>query len=218
MSEATSATAAPLSKRGIFFRRLFSFVVLWSIVIGGLFSGHKALSDYFFLLILVFLAATGLMEYYGMAQKLGYGCYPKLGVFGGALLIAATFVYISGDFGRAATPSRVNDFEASCFIPMFVLGLCVRQLASSHNRGGIVAIATTLFGLMYVAWLLNFIQKINFFGQQGVQGQYYVLYFVVVTKFSDCGAYAVGSLIGKHKMIPRISRARRGRDSGERWW
>src|SRR5205807_7979727 len=29
--------------------------------------------------------------------------------------------------------------------------------------------------------------------------------FVVSTKFSDTGAYSVGSLIGKHKMIPRIS-------------
>jgi phosphatidate cytidylyltransferase len=32
-----------------------------------------------------------------------------------------------------------------------------------------------------------------------------VLYFILVTKFSDLGAYCVGSLIGKHKMIPRIS-------------
>ena len=36
-------------------------------------------------------------------------------------------------------------------------------------------------------------------------GSYYVLYFILVTKFSDTGAYAVGSLIGRHKMIPRIS-------------
>jgi phosphatidate cytidylyltransferase len=56
---------------------------------------------------------------------------------------------------------------------------------------------------MYVSWLLNFIQKINFF--PNVDGHYYLLYFVHITKFSDSGAYAVGSLIGKHKMIPRIS-------------
>jgi len=56
---------------------------------------------------------------------------------------------------------------------------------------------------MYVPWLLNFIQKINFFPH--VEGHYYLLYFVLITKFSDTGAYAVGSLIGKHKMIPRIS-------------
>ena len=36
-------------------------------------------------------------------------------------------------------------------------------------------------------------------------GHYYLLYFVLITKFSDTGAYSVGSLIGRHKMIPRIS-------------
>jgi len=56
---------------------------------------------------------------------------------------------------------------------------------------------------MYVPWLLNFIQKINYF--PGVNGTLYVLYFIVVTKFSDTGAYIVGSLIGRTKMIPRIS-------------
>jgi phosphatidate cytidylyltransferase len=84
-----------------------------------------------------------------------------------------------------------------------VLGLCVRQLLSKSNAAGITAIATTLFGLMYVPWLLNFIQKINFF--PGVDGKFFVLYFILVTKFSDMGAYLTGSLIGKHKMIPRIS-------------
>ena len=56
---------------------------------------------------------------------------------------------------------------------------------------------------MYVPWLLNFIQKINFY--PNVEGAYYVLYFILVTKFSDLGAYVTGSLIGRHKMIPRIS-------------
>ena len=63
----------------------------------------------------------------------------------------------------------------------------------------------TLFGLMYVPWLLNFIQKINFFPSASATGKYFLLYFILVTKFSDMGAYAVGSLIGRHKMIPRIS-------------
>ena len=80
---------------------------------------------------------------------------------------------------------------------------------AKDNPHGIMAMATTLLGLMYVPWLLNFIQKIEFFrfpaGAHAEAGTFYVLYFIVVTKFSDCGAYAVGSLIGRHKMIPRIS-------------
>jgi phosphatidate cytidylyltransferase len=62
---------------------------------------------------------------------------------------------------------------------------------------------------MYVPWLLNFIQKICFFpfaaGSPADAGKYFLLYFILITKISDMGAYAVGSLIGRHKMIPRIS-------------
>jgi len=113
-----------------------------------------------------------------------------------------TFLNLTGKLGASGTPSRVNDFETS-FLILFVLGLCLRQFFSKRNPAGILAISTTLFGLMYVPWLLNFIQKINFF--PGVEGHYYLLYFVLITKFSDTGAYTVGSLFGKHKMIPRIS-------------
>ena len=179
-------------------------MVLWSVLPGALFSGQKTLSDFVFIFILMLLAVTGMMEFYGIVRKLGAGLFLARGNFSaGCCCSSATFAYISGEFGKAAPPSRVNDFETSGFV-LFVLGLCLRQLFSRHNTAGIVAIATTLFGLMYVPWLLNFIQKINFFGR-GVEGNFYVLYFVLVTKFSDCGAYAVGSLIGKHKMIPRIS-------------
>ncbi len=36
-------------------------------------------------------------------------------------------------------------------------------------------------------------------------GHFYLLYLAAVTKFSDCGAYLLGSLIGKHPMIPHVS-------------
>ena len=203
MADIQNPAKAPLSKGAVFFRRLFSFTILWAVLLGALFSGNKTLSDFVFILILMGLAASGLIEFYGMVNKLGLACFSKWGIAAGLLMLGATFGYVSGEFGKAAPPSRVNDFETSLFI-LFVLGLCIRQFLAKHNTAGIVAISTTLFGLMYVPWLLNFIQKINFFGR-GVEGNYYVLYFVLVTKFSDCGAYAVGSLIGKHKMIPRIS-------------
>jgi phosphatidate cytidylyltransferase len=116
--------------------------------------------------------------------------------------MVGTFLNLTGHIGTSGSPARVNDFETG-FLILFVLGLCLRQLLSKANAVGIVAIATTLLGLLYVPWLLNFIQKINFF--PGVEGKFFLLYFVLITKFSDTGAYAVGSLIGRHKMIPRIS-------------
>lgn len=209
MSEPNTSAPSPApvaapSKGKVFLRRLFSSVVLWTVVILALFSGNKLVSDWFFLLIMTVLAVTGLMEFYNMVEKRGLVCFKGWGIFGGVLLMASTFFYVSGYLGPKEAPSKAGDFETSILV-IFVLGLCVKQFTSKTNTAGILAISTTLFGLMYVPWLLNFVQKINYFPRIGDNGHWYVLYFILVTKFSDLGAYVTGSLIGKHKMIPRIS-------------
>lgn len=201
MSDAAPAASTP-SKAKIFFRRLITTVILWTVIIVALFSGKAMVSDGVFIFIIVLLSSAGIMEFYGLAEKRGLVCFKWCGLIGGGLLTLGTFFNLTGHLGTSGSPARVNDFETG-FLILFVLGLCVRQLFDRKNAAGMVAISTTLFGLMYVPWLLNFIQEINFF--PGVHGKIFLIYFVLITKFSDTGAYAVGSLIGRHKMIPRIS-------------
>lgn len=208
MSDTASPNPTP-SKAKIFFRRLTSTVVLWTVILLALFSSHRLISNSVFILIIGVMALAGLAEFYGLVEKRGLACFRYWGMLGGALLMGGTFLHLTTlHFGINDSPSRANDFDAG-FLILFVLGLCVRQLFSKTNSAGILAIATTLFGLMYVPWLLNFIQKINFFpfpaGSPPDAGKFFVLYFILLTKFSDMGAYLVGSLIGRHKMIPRIS-------------
>ena len=179
-------------------------MVLWTVVVTALFSSNRLLSDSVFLVVMVLLAASGLAEFYGLVARRGCICFKGCGILGGVLLMVGTFLNLTGKVGTSGSPARVNDFETS-FLILFVLGLCLRQFFARNNTTGLVSIATTLFGLMYVPWLLNFIQKINFFFYPGVAGRYYLLYFVLITKFSDTGAYVTGTLIGRHKMIPRIS-------------
>ena len=203
MSMPAPVNPAPaLSKRQIFLRRLASSVALWTIILAAMFSGKRFIADGVFMLIIAFLALAGLVEFYGLAQKRGLACFKVSGVIGGVLLMCGTFAHLHGWLGIFDSPARVNDFETD-FLILFVLGLGVRQLCARLNPDGLSAISVTMFGLMYVPWLLNFIQKINFF--PGVEGKYFLLYFILLTKFSDMGAYVVGSLIGRHKMIPRIS-------------
>jgi len=198
-----SAASIPAPSRAkTFLRRLGSTVVLWTVILTALFSHNQFISDGVFVLLMGLLAFAGLAEFYGLAEKRGLVCFKGCGLAGGVLLMIGTFLNLTGRLGTNDSPARVNDFETG-FLILFVLGLCVRQFASKASTTGILTIATTLFGLMYVPWLLNFIQKIHFF--HGVEGKYFLLYFIIVTKFSDMGAYVVGSLIGRHKMIPRIS-------------
>jgi len=196
----------PASKAQVFIRRLTSTVILWTIVLASLFSGVQWLSDSVFLVAMVVLAAAGLYEFYGLVLQKGWACFKWLGCGGGVLLMVGTFLHCTGWLGIHDSPSRVNDFEAS-FLILFVLGLCLRHLFDRRAKEGLQGIAMTLLGLMYVPYLLNFIQKINYFPNLLAPGDgaFYVVYFIVVTKFSDMGAYITGSLIGRHKMIPRIS-------------
>ena len=206
MSDPASVPPSP-SKVQVFLRRSSSTLLLWTAVIAAMFSGNRVLSDGVCGLFITTLALAGLIEFYGLAEKRGLPCFKISGVIGGVLLMLGTFAHFQGWLGIHGTPARANDFETG-FLILFVLGLCVRQFLSKDNASGVTAIAVTLFGLMYVPWLLNFIQKIFFFPGLDNDGKFYVLYFLLVTKFSDMGAYVVGSLIGRHKMIPRISPAK----------
>jgi len=193
-----------VSKAQIFARRLSSTVVLWTIVLWTIFSENHAITNWVFLALMLSLAVQGLREFYDLVEKRGLVCFRYWGILSGSTLMVSTFLYFSGviPHAHAQLAAKANDFEIAIIV-IFVLGLCIRRFVSKTVTDGLTAISTTLFGLMYVPWLLNFIQKIVFL--PGIDGRYYVLYFILITKLSDVGAYITGSLIGRHKMIPRIS-------------
>ena len=180
-STESSQPAAP-SKGKIFLRRLISSVALWSFVLLALFSGNTLLSDSLFLIVMLAIAALGLEEFYQLVAKAGYDSFRKWGLVGGVVLMASTFFYIQAGPRTELSPGKVNDFEAGILI-LFVLGICFRQFLSQRGGSGLLRISTTLFGLMYVPWLLNFIQKLHFFpdivSEAGVvhrvDGNFYVL-------------------------------------------
>jgi len=200
--KAAGASPAPAGKGVVFLRRLGSSVALWGVVLVAIFSPNETLRLAAFFLIATFFSTAGLAEFYDIARHRGLPCYKGWGVVGGLLLTVGTFCYLAVWTTPSASAIQANDFETP-FLILFVLGLCARQFLNHDNSQAMAGMAVTLFGLMYVPWLFNFVQKIVFY--PGVEGRYYVLYFILVTKFSDLGAYVTGSLIGKHKMIPRVS-------------
>ena len=147
MSTASTVTDVATSQSKTFLRRLGSSIVLWTVVLLASFSSNKLVADYVFLALMLSLAGLGLMEFYDLLAKRDLVCFKGWGIFGGLLLMACTFFYLSGRLGKVLLPSKANDFETS-FLIIFVLGLCIRQFLSRSNTAGILAISTTLFGLM----------------------------------------------------------------------
>ncbi len=141
--------------------------------------------------------ARALWEFYVICDAKGLRSYKVWGVIGTVALISGSWFF----YQQADRLQLSHDFDVLILL-VFTLGVFIRQFPQKLNPQGIETMAVTLFGLMYVAWLGNFITRINF-ATEG--GRYWVMLLVVVTKFTDMGAYLVGSSIGRHKMIPRIS-------------
>jgi phosphatidate cytidylyltransferase len=190
----------PVTARTTFIFRFLSTVVLWSIALIIAFSHHELA---FHGLISLF-GMIALLEFYTMLDAKGLPNFKFVGLICGAVMLTGSFYY----FSRMG-PARSYDFEIATLL-FFLLTIFTRQLfAPLRDDEPLQAMAYTLFGLLYVLWLFNFMTKIVYLTPRSteglVTGQFYCLYLIAVTKFSDMGAYLVGSLIGKHQMIPHIS-------------
>jgi phosphatidate cytidylyltransferase len=139
-----------------------------------------------------------------MLDHKGLPNFKITGMICGAVLLAGSFYYFS-----KIGPAHSYDFEVAVLL-FFLLTVFGRQMfARLRHDEPLQTMAYTLFGLLYVLWLFNFITKIVYLTPRSssgqLTGQFYVLYLIAVTKFADMGAYLTGSAIGQHLMVPHIS-------------
>jgi phosphatidate cytidylyltransferase len=196
---ATAAATPPASKAQVFVKRLTSTVALWGLAAAAIVMGQSWL----FFVLLGFLGMAGVWEYAKMDASL-----PRPWRVGFVALSAA---YMAGTFvlcqrgGGEWSPLVDMAFIALAAMAAFVPVL-FRPL---DGRATLWAICYTITGFVYVPWLWSFMTRILFAdgmdAENHVRGVPALLFVVAVTKFTDCGAYALGSLIGRHKMIPHIS-------------
>jgi len=138
-----------------------------------------------------------------------------LGLAGGVVLLGAVFLYLSGLiakwFGLAApTVAGVTELEIA-ILAMFLIVVLVRRVFAHPAPPSFSMNGNTVLGVLYVSWLLGFVLKIFFYPTSdgdSFDGGVCLLFFILVTKCSDIGAYSLGSLIGCHKMIPKVSPAK----------
>ena len=199
---ATLEQAEPktVTLRSVFILRFISTIALWSIALAIAFSGYEIL---FWFLISAF-GLIALWEFYGMLDHDRLPNFKITAMICGAIMLGGSFYYFAH-----MGPAGSYDFEIAVLL-FFLLTVFARQMfARLRDDEPLKTMAYTLFGLMYVLWLFNFMTKIVYLTPRSstgaVTGQFYVLYLIAVTKFSDMGAYLLGSAIGRHQMIPHIS-------------
>lgn len=192
----------PSSRRITFFARLSSTIVLWVLMLATVFSGYDA----GFFCLLAAMALIALWEYYRMLESGGIAVFTLTGLICATALLGAGFLIM-----RTEGPQNAYDFELVILV-LLLFAIFTRQMFRGAGQDPLRAMSYTVFGLLYIPWLFSFITKIIYLTPRTdggeTTGQYYVLFLVMITKFSDMGAYVFGSLFGKHPFAPHISPAK----------
>lgn len=184
----------------VFLRRTASTVVLWSVALWTIISGKEI----GFFALLTTLALVGLWEYYTMLEHKRLPNFKMIGMSCGAVLSVGGFYSI-----LRHGPAHAQDFEVAVLLGCMLVVFARQMFQKTRDLSPLETMAFTVFGLFYVPWLFLFVTKIVYLVPRDaaghVTGHLYVLWLLVVTKFSDMGAYLTGSLIGKHPLVPHIS-------------
>mgnify|MGYP002861297229 CR=1 FL=1 len=197
----TDPTPAP-SKRRVFASRLTSTLILWAV----LSIAFKWKQDWLLVAVTAFFGVFGAVEYFRLLR--GEDTHRSFSLLGFGICIAYWITVSWWVLSRKGQPPMWLDLAALTLSVQGAFLLCYR-----HNLEGTVTlqrIFSVVFGVVYTVIFYGFILRIIYFhleeGKPG--GVFLLLFLIVVTKFSDMGAYALGVLIGKHKMIPHISPAK----------
>jgi phosphatidate cytidylyltransferase len=171
-------------------KRVISTFLLWALVLGCI---------YFFgatggVWLITLIAALTLREFYALVRRMGHTPFDYTGI-GWGVLITLSPLYLE--------PRGIGAAElAGCAVIVFALRILRERTAELR----VETVAWSVFGVIYVPFLLHFLAKIILLsGPHTGTGLAFCLWLIAVSKFCDVGALLSGMAFGKHKMAPVIS-------------
>ncbi len=181
-------------------KRILSTILLWAVVVGSLVffrtTGGVAL--------ITLISVLTLREFFKLMRGAGLQSFDKLGMALGGLITAAPYLETLPFFRDIPLTITASHVMA---IGVVIFSIRVLGEREPHNR--VEALAATLFGLVYVAFMLHYLVRIvtplpgDTIGPTGRLLLF--VWLVAVSKFCDVGALLTGLAFGKHKMSPVIS-------------
>jgi len=178
-------------------------------IAGALFALLFFMPDIGIPFMLAAIVALLALEFYQLMTAAGIPNFSRYGALGCVALVGVTWVSGFREGGGAEA-----SWDAIVLF-LITIGIFLRQFPQKNNPHPLQTIGGTLFGILYIGLLWNFVTKLLLFGRPvgdmgGIYmpGRWLLLYAVFAAKFTDIGAYATGCMFGRHKLIPRISPAK----------
>jgi phosphatidate cytidylyltransferase len=164
-------------------RRLYTALVLAPLI----YAVIRYLPPIAFISLVLVVGTVALYEFYRLVfQERTNNVLIGIGLLTFAMLLASVYWHGSSMdmlfFGAAAA-------------------LIVPVVARKNLQHNLIDSAITLFGVVYIGIALSYLILIRSFSQ----GEYLVLFILLVTWAADTGAYYVGKTFGRHPLAPTIS-------------
>jgi len=185
-------------------QRFFSTVLIWALV---------GLLVYFFggqgtVWLLAVLTIATQYEFYSLLEKIGRKPFKTFGTILGATMILAPYYTALWTEG----PGLILQ---TGIIAVMIVACCLRILSEREGDERIEALGSTLFGLIYIPFMLSYLVRILLLpatgtegpvsADQDIEGVMLIIWMIVATKFTDVGALLVGKAFGKTPMSPSTS-------------
>jgi phosphatidate cytidylyltransferase len=192
--------APPASKARVLLSRTISTVCLVGILCGAFWFSQTWL----FALLFAILSMGALIEYFRLFPIRGFRRF-RWQTYGVSVAYMGFLFSNLWNF-EAAWLTEVDGLAVALLVTLVVLERLRYPLEGFRTLD---EIAATIFGFIYCVLLFSFVPKILMLPLNDTAGQpsapFYLIYLLTVTKLTDMGAYLVGSLIGRDKMIPHVS-------------
>ncbi len=182
---------SPLRKKN-FLIRLLSGLALVVVVVGSL-----LLSPYLMLALLLTITLGAMVEFYKLAQKSGATPQEFLPMLMGALLVVLAF-FTKLQF--------VSPWFFAALLPLMAL-LFITELYRKSERP-FENLGWSVLGILYIALpmaLLAYLPVQPAAGGYVIYRPMMLLNVILIVWANDVGAYMVGSLIGRRRLMERIS-------------
>ena len=172
--------------------------ILTGVIAGGISFAAIYFGGYYFGTLIVVFASVGMFEYYRAFKNAGRKTDPVPGV---AMLLALVLSMFSSS--KAPGVLIFGEFRFNFFyvlVPAALLSV-MANFVFRYGRFRLDDAAVSLLGAFYVPFMLIFAYCLR----EMPHGGHLLLISLIGPVSSDTAAFAVGSLIGRHKLCPELS-------------
>ncbi len=171
-------------------------------------AGHNLAPGFWALLAGSLL--TGGWEFFRMLRGRGLPCRPWLGLSFVVLMLAAAG--LESHRPEAIRPwlyARGLELYLLLIVALifatFLVEIFLIERSDRQPAEALASVGWTVLVVLTVGLLGVFLAKIRFFSPVPVEGLLYLVLTLGVVKASDIGAYAIGSWLGRHRLVPKLS-------------